>query len=133
MNRLIIMLLCMCCLAPAAQAQSTGSAPVSYQKSDTIRALSNLYQRKRKGGTARAIVFGLLGLTAIINTANAEGGGDGGAYIMIGFSAAMVGTGIAQTNKYNALNLEQTVHSYKSGTPLPATLKKKFKQKDFRL
>jgi hypothetical protein len=43
---------------------TSGSAP---QPSDTIRALHNLFQRKRKGGTTRAIVFGTIGIFGLIN------------------------------------------------------------------
>ena len=38
------------------------------QPADTARALHNLFQRKRTGGTTRATVFGILGVASLVGT-----------------------------------------------------------------
>jgi len=40
------------------------------QPNDTLRALQNLFQRKRKGGTARAAVFGAITVVSLVGIAN---------------------------------------------------------------
>lgn len=118
---------------------------------DTIRALTNLFQRKRKGGTTRAVVFGALGLVSAIGTAGYKPStvtinqGSAGTqtietssgppainYVFIGFSAIMVVTGITQTSNYSTQKLDVLLNSYKEGNPLPATIKGKLKKKDFK-
>jgi hypothetical protein len=113
------------------------------QQSDTTRALQNLFQRKRKGGTARAVVFGSLGIISLISTTKSqstppgvqnvgEGPNNTGAYIFVGFSAVMVGTGIAQTSNYSSEKLEALLKDHEKGTPLPVKIKSKLKKKDFK-
>ncbi len=124
----------------------------SPQLSDTVRALRNLYQRKRHGGTARAIVFGILGGSSLIGTLNykpstvtVNQGSSGNQtipvgsssppainYVFIGFSAIMVGTGISQVGKYSTKNLDDLLSSYEKGKPLPEIVKSKLKKKDFK-
>jgi hypothetical protein len=123
----------------------------SNQAADTIRALANLFQRKRKGGTTRAVVFGALGIGSIIGTANYKpttvtiNQGSAGSqiietssgppainYVFIGFSAIMVVTGITQTSNYSTQNLDALINNYKEGNPLPAKIKSKLKAKDFK-
>lgn len=118
---------------------------------DTARALHNLFQRKRKGGTARAVVFGGLGLISLIGTVtyqpttvNINQGSAGtqtieldsgppvGNYVFVGFSVIMVITGVTQTSKYSAENLNLLLDTYKQGNPLDATIKEKLKKKDFK-
>jgi hypothetical protein len=122
------------------------------QLSDTVRALHNLYQRKRKGGTARAIVFGIIGGSSLIGTLNYKPStitinqGSAGNqtlqvgpssppainYVFIGFSAIMFGSGISQVGKYSIQNLDLLLRSYEKGNPLPEMVKSKLKKKDFK-
>lgn len=101
----------------------------TFIKADTARALQNLFQRKRKGGTTRAVIFGGLGLVALVNAG--KSGGDGGTYIMVGFSIIMVITGATQATKYNSEALAKVVDEYKQGKLVPPLIKMKFKKKDF--
>jgi len=113
------------------------------QQSDTTRALQNLFQRKRKGGTTRAVVFGALGIVSLISTTKSQtvnAGGQNidvspdntGAYVFVGFSTIMVITGIAQTSNYSSEKLEALLADYRKGTPLPQKIKGKLKAKDFK-
>ncbi len=94
-------------------------------KSDTDRALSNLFERKRKGGKTRGVIFLVWGVAGIIQGDPAVLPG----VITVGVISA---TGFAQASKYNAENLAVVVKDYQSGKPLPPKIKKKFKEKDFK-
>jgi len=94
-------------------------------KSDTIRALSNLFERKRKGGNTRGVIFliwGVAGLAA----------GDPAVLPGVVTLGVISATGFAQAAKYNGENLDQMVKDYQNGKPLPPKIKSKFKEKDFR-
>ncbi|HEV8512843.1 MAG TPA: hypothetical protein VGQ59_06185 [Cyclobacteriaceae bacterium] len=117
--------------------------PEVIQQSDTTRALQNLFQRKRKGGTTRAVVFGTLGIISLISTTNKQtvnAGGQNvdvspdntGAYLFSGFSIVMMITGIVQTSNYSSEKLEMLLADHNKGTPLPQKIKSKLKQKDFK-
>ena len=98
------------------------------QQKDTVRALNNLFQRKRKGGTTRAIVFGLLGLSSLVGTAS--GNSDPGNFIFIGFCGIMAITGGTQSAKYR--NPEPVIRDFQAGKGIPQPLKAKLKRKDFK-
>lgn len=115
--------------------------------SDTVRALTNLYQRKRKGGTARAVVFGILGTASLIGTVTykestvttnqgqvipVSSGPPAINYVFIGFCSVMTFSGISQANNFSAENLELVVNDYKAGKPLPKKVKRFLKKKDFK-
>ncbi len=122
------------------------------QELDTVRALSNLFERKRKGGTARAIVFGAIGVGALIATAaykpstvTINQGSSGSQtipvgsdsppainYVLIGFSTLMTISGITQTKDFSSENLELLLNDYKSGKQLPPRIKRMLKAKDFK-
>ena len=113
------------------------------QQSDTTRALQNLFQRKRKGGTTRAVVFGALGVISLISTTKSQtvnAGGQNidvtpdntGAYLFAGFSTVMCITGIVQTSNYSSEKLEILLADYRKGIPLPQKIKNKLKKKDFK-
>lgn len=123
----------------------------SPQVSDTVRALTNLFQRKRKGGTTRAIVFGAIGVGTLIGTIAYKPSnvtinqGSSGVqtiplsssppainYVLIGFSTIMTISGISQVNHYSTANLEVLLADYKAGKPLPLRIKSKLKSKDFK-
>jgi hypothetical protein len=113
------------------------------QQSDTTRALQNLFQRKRIGGTTRAVVFGTLGVISLISTTKKQtvnAGGQNidvssdntGAYLFSGFGVVMMITGIVQTSNYSFEKLEALLNDYRKGTPLPVKIKSKLKKKDFK-
>jgi hypothetical protein len=94
-------------------------------KADTLRALNNLYARKRRNGLIRGVIFAswsVAGLTA------------GDATVMPGVLVigAVSVSGFAQAGKYNAVNKLKAIEEYKAGKPLSAKIKRKFKEKDFR-
>ena len=94
-------------------------------KKDTVRALSNLFERKRKGGKTRGVIFliwGVAGLAA----------GDPAVLPGVVTVGVISATGFSQASKYKAENLAPLVKDYQSGKPLPPKIKKKFKEKDFK-
>jgi hypothetical protein len=120
------------------------------QELDTVRALSNLFERKRKGGTTRAVVFGVLGVASLVgtlsykeSTVTVNQGSSGsqvipvssgppvGNYVFVGFCAIMTFSGVSQTNNFSDENLELLLNDYKSGKPLPVKIKRFLKKKDF--
>jgi Protein of unknown function (DUF2846) len=94
-------------------------------KSDTVRALSNLFERKRKGGKTRGVIFLIWGVAGLAAGDPAVLPG----VITLGVISA---TGFSQAGKYKAENLAPLVKDYQSGKPLPPKIKKKFKEKDFK-
>ena len=117
-------------------------------KDDTIRALQNLYRRKRVGGTVRSIVFGVLAVSALVNTVNykstsvtVNGGSQTipiddspppGNYIGIGIFTIFTITGFTQIANHTQDKLDALLADYKNGIPLPKKIKSKLKQKDFK-
>jgi Protein of unknown function (DUF2846) len=121
------------------------------QEYDTVRALTNLFERKRKGGTTRAVVFGVLGVASLVgtlsykeSTVTVNQGSSGsqvipvssgppvGNYVFVGFCAIMTFSGVSQTNNFSAENLDMLVNDYKAGKPLPQKIKRFLKKKDFK-
>ncbi len=94
-------------------------------KSDTVRALSNLFERKRKGGKTRGVVFLIWGVAGLAAGDPAVLPG----VITLGVISA---TGFSQASKYNGDYLDLLVKEYQGGKPLPPKIKSKFKEKDFR-
>lgn len=94
-------------------------------KNDTIRALANLFERKRKGGNARGIVFLIFSIGALSTT-------DAEAIPAVAIFGTISITGFAQAGKYNGEKLDKVVKDYQDGQPIPDKIKSKFKEKDFR-
>lgn len=94
-------------------------------KTDTLRALNNLYARKRRNGLIRGVIFAswsVAGLTA----------GDAAVLPGVLVVGAVSVSGFAQSGKYNPANQQKAVEDYMAGKPLSAKIKSKFKEKDFR-
>lgn len=122
------------------------------QPNDTLRALQNMFQRKRKGGGTRAAVFGAITVVAVVGIASykeptvtinqgsagtqtipvGSGSPPTGNYLLAGFSAIMTITGFTQASKYSSEKLQPLLQDYKEGKPLPPQIKSKLKAKDFR-
>ena len=138
-------------LDPAIAAKIPTILATTNQAADTIRALTNLFQRKRKGGTTRAVIFGTLGVASLIGTLSYKPStvtinqGSAGTqtietssgppainYVWIGFSTIMTITGITQASNFSTTKLDNLVSQYKEGQPLPANIKAKLKNKDFK-
>jgi len=100
---------------------------------DTVGAVSHLFQRKRKGGNARALIFGgfgLINLFAVIG-ADDENTSSGAGYAL---SFAIIGigvTGLTQASKYGEIKLETLLKDYQKTRKLPVEVREKLKKKDF--
>ncbi|HTH58044.1 MAG TPA: hypothetical protein VL728_18480 [Cyclobacteriaceae bacterium] len=120
-------------------------------KEDTIRALHNLYRRKRVGGTVRGSVFGGLAGATLLNindyqstsvTVHSGSGGSQsvpiddspppGNYIALGAFTILSITGFFQISNHTHDRIEALVKDYDGGRPLPEKIKKKLKPKDFK-
>ena len=120
-------------------------------RQDTIQALTNFYKRKRNGGKARAIVFGILGTASIVGIltnkpeyVDIHQGSAGTQRIQIssgpgpidflfaGFSVVMTATGIAQANNYSPENLETFLEQFRINGRIPLKIRSKLKKKDFK-
>jgi hypothetical protein len=113
--------------------------------SDTVRALNNLFQRKRKNGVARAAIFGGVAVASLIGiitfkpstvTVNQQvvevDSAPTADYVLLGVSAVMLVTGVIQDKKYSSANLSVLLEERKQGMPIPIKIKSKFKAKDFK-
>ncbi|MFM7857422.1 MAG: hypothetical protein ACKO96_37255 [Flammeovirgaceae bacterium] len=122
------------------------------QPNDTVRALQNMFQRKRKGGGTRAAVFGAITVVAVVGIAtytpetvtinqgaagsqNLQVGSSSppaGSFLLGGASAILAISGFAQVSKYSTEKLERLLDNYKNGRPLPREIKAQLRQKDFK-
>ncbi|GHN01167.1 hypothetical protein WSM22_26560 [Cytophagales bacterium WSM2-2] len=119
-------------------------------RQDTIKALENLFQRKRKGIVVRAVIgcgviMGIILATATASTphqsttmsgtniyqTNPSRSSDPIKYFFIGAGSLIVIKGIAQNSKYGSKKLKALVNDYKSGKPLPGHVKARLKPRDF--
>lgn len=100
----------------------------SHNNIDTLRALNNLYERKRKGGRARGAIFAVVGLGGVIaSVANSDPSGLAG----VSVAALIAITGYTQAAKYKPLNLQKVLNDYANKGILPEKIKSKLKPKDF--
>ena len=111
---------------------------------DTARALSNMFSRKRKGGVTRATIFSALTIASIAGTAAQSGsnskingvtidnGPNPANYVFIGIGTIVTITGFTQASKYNSGRLTQLTKEYKEGKGIPKEFKSKLKAKDFK-
>lgn len=118
---------------------------------DTASALHNLFQRKRKGGNTRAIIFGILTVGGIINLANSspsyaiinqgsagsqkillDSGPPVGSYFLVGFTAFMTISGGIQAGNHNQEELDKLMADYGNGKGLPLKIKQKLRPRDFK-
>ncbi|MBS1506526.1 MAG: hypothetical protein JSS79_07770 [Bacteroidetes bacterium] len=119
--------------------------------SDTAMAVAHLFKRKRGGGTARGVVFGLFALTAVVNTINysptvvtINQGPSGtqtipidsspptGNYIGIGLFFVSSISGFHQNSAYSIKRQDALLKSYNAGNHLPEKIIAKLKEKDFK-
>lgn len=101
------------------------------QQKDTVRAVNNLFSRKRKGGTSRALWFGMFGVASLVGTVSSDSP-DPGNYIFIGLCGIMAGTGMGNASRYDQYHLEPVLQAYTHGAGLPAQVRSKLRKKDFK-
>jgi hypothetical protein len=115
-------------------------------REDSVRALSNLFQRKRKNGVIRAVIFGAVALGTAIGiitykpttvdfngqTVELDSSPPPADYVLLGVSGALMITGIVQHNKYNVSKLDRILEDRKQGRGIPQEIKSKLKKKDFK-
>jgi hypothetical protein len=152
----LLILICYCCCFSQGDGALIGdpskeAATLEAAKGDTTRALKHLFKRKRNGGTARAIVFGILGAASLVQTVTYEpeyatiNQGSSGTqkieissppgpenYLFIVFSGVMTITGVTQAKKFSDDNLQRLLEEFDQGKPLPKPIKLKLKAKDFK-
>lgn len=104
---------------------------IGEQQKDTVRALNNLFTRKRKGGTSRALWFGMFGLASLVGTVSSDSP-DPGNYIFIGLCGIMAGTGLGNASRFDHNHLEPVLQAYTHGAGLPASVRSKLRKKDFK-
>ena len=123
----------------------------------TIHAIDNMFKRKRNGGVARAVVFGLVaisvvafgsthsdppkpiyvpsapGLTLVYYPANTQpqSSAAGNAFGAVVFGGIAI-TGIIQASKFSEKNRLMVVESYRRRNGIPQKYQK-FKTKDFKV
>lgn len=98
------------------------------EDTDTLRALNNHFERKRKGGRARGAIFAVVGLGGVIaSVANGDPSGLAGVAV---FGLIAI-TGYTQAAKYKPQNLQMVLNDYANTGTLPEKLKEKLKPKDF--
>src|SRR5690606_1044036 len=98
------------------------------EDTDTLRALNNLFERKRKGGRARGAIFAVVGLGGVIvSVANSDPSGLAGVAV---FGLISV-TGYTQAAKYKPQTPHMVFTDYANTGTLPEKLKEKLKPKDF--
>lgn len=99
------------------------------EPSDTLRALNNLFERKRKGGKTLATIFGVYSVAAIAAIAGSGDAASGAPALVVG--VALIITGASKAKRFNDVALDTIQEEYKAGKPLPPKIKAKFKAKDF--
>lgn len=126
-------------------------APRARNSSDTTVAVAHLFKRKRGGGTARGVVFGIFALSALMNTINyspttvtinqgpsgtqtipIDSSPPAGNYIGIGLFAGLSISGFHQLSTYSIKNQDAILQRYNAGQPLPEKIISKLKEKDFK-
>ncbi|MEO0554592.1 MAG: hypothetical protein AAF149_15415 [Bacteroidota bacterium] len=112
--------------------QSSGFEQQTLANEDTVKAVTHLFQRKRKGGTLRAAIgAGLFGAAAGQMASGSSTGNDAGNAIYLLVFGGLAVSGIVQAGEYNAEKLETLLDAYKAGQGLPEKVKSKLKRKDF--
>ncbi|WP_175470983.1 hypothetical protein [Hymenobacter psychrophilus] len=122
------------------QQLGTSTAPALAQEmaySDTLRAISRLFERRRRGGGvwAGGGLSSALVLAVSLASPNADAGsvsGGGLAALLGGFVVAPVAIGIANFSAYNPQRQEEVERNYRAGQPLPKKLRDRLKKKDLQ-
>jgi hypothetical protein len=129
------------------QYTTPGSGTV-LQRADTLRALDHLYRRKHNWGVARALIFGLCGGVALVNTINykpttvqlnpnqsVQVDSDlppAINYVVIAATTMVAITGVVQAGRFSKTNLQKIKQRYSEGKRLPADIRQSLRRKDFK-
>lgn len=109
---------------------------LSVGKRDTLRAISNLFERRRKGGKRWAYIggVGLLTMVRALTSTRSDGSSldPGGAAIIAGaFVGVPAAASLGNLLGYSEKRENEVDRIYRSGQPLPKTIQHRLKKKDF--
>ena len=115
-------------LLTPAQMQETAHA-------DTLRAISRLFERRRKGGKRWAYLglSGALSMARVLTAPNANDGSTnaGGLALIAGvFVGVPIAVSIVNLTAYSEAHEEEVERIYRSGQPLPKIIRQRMKKKD---
>lgn len=109
---------------------------------DTVKALENLFKRKRRFGFLKTIVFGSAALYAVNHTLHPSEAGNNKGWQKDIEEDAMIFTicagtmgivnGTLQTFRYSKATLQRIVEDRRHGIPYPKELTAKLRPSDFR-
>ena len=157
MQKTLFSLLLAALFFQSAQAQTTTPpaaavpAEISAGRRDTLNAIAKLYDRRRAGAKSWGYV-GLGGLLALVRVATAGSSGsragsgssygapstsssvDGGAIAIVGgvFVGIPAIIAISKLARFSEEHEQQVDRAYRSGQPLPASVRRQLARKDFQ-
>ena len=117
-------------------------APLSAGRQDTLRALGNMFERRRKGGKTWLYVAAG-GTLAFVRAATAQpaspspyvttsGPDAGGLAVVFGaFAGLPAAVGVSKLVRFTEAKQQELEKSYRGGKPLPKSMASRLKAKDF--
>ncbi|NVO85952.1 hypothetical protein [Hymenobacter terrestris] len=122
------------------QQPGTSTTPALAQEmaySDTLRAISRLFERRRRGGGAwvGGGLSSVLTLALSLSSPNSDAGSvsAGGIAALVGlFVAAPVAIGSVNLAAYKKEREEEVTRAYQAGQPLPKKIRSRLKKKDLQ-
>lgn len=135
----LLLLLALFSLSAHAQTTPPPTTPrpvpgeLSVGRRDTLKALGNMYDRRRRGGN-RWLIVGIAFTGAITRGVLAGGTGNtatGVALTYAVFSGIPAAIGIGKKIRFNEKKEDNADRAYRSGKPLPRSISRRLKSKDF--
>ncbi|MBD2769939.1 hypothetical protein IC235_18780 [Hymenobacter sp. BT664] len=140
MRRILLVLLVLACSAQQVMAQNTplsaSPAELSAGKRDTLRAIGNLFERRRKSGKRWTYVgvVGVLAMVRALTSTRSDGSSlnAGGAAIIAGaFVGVPAAASLGNLLVYSEEHEDEVDRAYRAGQPLPKRIRHRLKKKDF--
>ena len=138
MRKILLGILVITCFTQQVMAQNVSAPPseLSVGKRDTLRAIGNLFERRRKGGKRWAYVgiVGVLTMARALTSTRSDGStldASGAAIIAGAFVGIPAVASLGNLIGYSEKREEDADRAYRSGQPLPKRLRHRLKKKDF--